>query len=112
MGFSEGELERRELMSTTSFSRGLQTINLDATGEFLPLMNAGSKISNSITVAIILRLIPVFWAKSLTSEGQSIRAPFDQLHTFLIFLKNFLKFSGQIPESVRFLHIRGNRSTS
>jgi hypothetical protein len=103
MVFFEGELERRELLSTTSFSRGLQTINLDATGEFLPLMNAGSKISNSITVAIILRLIPVFWAKSLTSEGQSIRAPFDHLRTFFDLFEKFSKVfwpdSGMRPPS-------------
>ena len=111
MGFCEGELERRELLSTTSFSLGLQTINLDPTGEFLPLINAGSKISISFTVAISQRLIPVFWPKSPTSESRSNLASFDHLRTFLIFSKNFLKFSGQIPESVRFLYIRGNRST-
>jgi hypothetical protein len=82
MGFSEGELERRELLYTTSISRGLQTINLDPTGEFLPLINSGSKISISSRVAIIQRLIPVFWPKSPTSESRSNLAPFDHLRTF------------------------------
>jgi hypothetical protein len=91
IGFYEGEPERRELMSTTSFSRGLLIINLDPTGEFLPLINAGSKISNSSTVAIILRLIPVFWTKSPASESRSNLASFDHLRTFFDLFEKFSK---------------------
>lgn len=50
--FFEGELEKRELLATTSFSSGMLSINLNAAGEILTLTNDGSKINISSTAAI------------------------------------------------------------
>ena len=46
------ELEKRQLLVTTSFSSGLLTINLDAVGEILTLTSDGTTLSLSSSAAI------------------------------------------------------------
>ena len=46
------ELEKRQLLATTSFSSGLLTIDLDAVGEILTLTSNGTTLSLSSSSAI------------------------------------------------------------